>query len=583
MLRKVFLLTVLLSLTVCAACSAGAEEIVFEEIGVREARPTDAPILSGSLNPMIGESYQYTVVNAGKVSSLSVMIYPAEDAPSGGITYWPNEGIAITPDAEGTFRFTFAEVRPYKIEVSYVQNGVSGSFYEIVKSMDPSDTLGIKIAEVARLCRQSGAQSNYDIALWLHDYLTHHAYYDHSRTEYGPDGVLLKGYGVCDSYSRAYQMLLDEFGIPNHRQSGTSRGERHAWNVIMVNGKWYNVDVTWDDPGTDTVPVSGREHHEYFAIPDSMLGTDHDYDITYPCNDTDASYYAVNGLPPHAADSAVSDVQESGQIGSDTITVPAGEYWYYVILNENGSVKTCYSSDLQNEVVFPLIAGQLSARWWQESQGSLTVLRYDFVYDSQNRQLVGTRKESSSVSISLAWESWPVYADRMAVHYTLDKPCNDLSLRFRYGPEYGSYWTGSRHLTGLEGTITFSYTEGSPCRVALMSGNQETEALWAAPAQDNGNLFHLPEQTKTIDSEALAETAGRLVRIPDGCTAIASRAFAGMDLLEVVIPASVVSIAADAFENCPSTLWLVVEENSYADSWADGRFRHRTIGGKLLD
>ena len=61
MLRKVFLLTVLLSLTVCAACSAGAEEIVFEEIGVREARPTDAPILSGSLNPMIGESYQYTM------------------------------------------------------------------------------------------------------------------------------------------------------------------------------------------------------------------------------------------------------------------------------------------------------------------------------------------------------------------------------------------------------------------------------------------------------------------------------------------------------------------------------------------
>ncbi len=73
------------------------------------------------------------------------------------------------------------------------------------------------------------------------------------------------------------------------------------------------------------------------------------------------------------------------------------------------------------------------------------------------------------------------------------------------------------------------------------------------------------------------------VVIPDGCTAIASRAFAGMDLLEAVIPASVVSIAPDAFENCPSTLWLVVEENSYADSWADGRFRHRTIGGKLLD
>jgi transglutaminase/protease-like cytokinesis protein 3 len=28
-------------------------------------------------------------------------------------------------------------------------------------------------------------------------------------------------------------------------------GEEHVWNIVKVDGKWYNIDLTWDDPILD--------------------------------------------------------------------------------------------------------------------------------------------------------------------------------------------------------------------------------------------------------------------------------------------------------------------------------------------
>ena len=62
------------------------------------------------------------------------------------------------------------------------------------------------------------------------------------------------------------------------------------------------------------------------------------------------------------------------------------------------------------------------------------------------------------------------------------------------------------------------------------------------------------------------------VIIPDGCASIGSKAFAGCkDLHRVYVHASVEKIADDAFSGCPEGLYLVVDEGSYAMSWAEER------------
>lgn len=71
-------------------------------------------------------------------------------------------------------------------------------------------------------------------------------YYCHSSV-----GILLKGYGVCESYALAMNRLLDLAGVPSMAVYGTGNGGGHAWNYVkMPNGNWYMLDSTWNDGGS---------------------------------------------------------------------------------------------------------------------------------------------------------------------------------------------------------------------------------------------------------------------------------------------------------------------------------------------
>ena len=112
----------------------------------------------------------------------------------------------------------------------------------------------------------------------LHDWLINHSYYDHTRTRHSAQDILLDGLGVCESYAKAYQMLLTKAKIRNIYIIGTAGGESHAWNLVRVDNQWYHVDTTWDDPGSSTNPKSGQEYSKYFLVSDAMIKSDHQWD-----------------------------------------------------------------------------------------------------------------------------------------------------------------------------------------------------------------------------------------------------------------------------------------------------------------
>lgn len=79
------------------------------------------------------------------------------------------------------------------------------------------------------------------------DKATREAYY-YCHSSYG---ILLKGYGVCESYALAMSRLLDAVGIKNMYVTGQTPGGGHAWNYIqMPDKKWYLQDSTWNDNGS---------------------------------------------------------------------------------------------------------------------------------------------------------------------------------------------------------------------------------------------------------------------------------------------------------------------------------------------
>lgn len=142
--------------------------------------------------------------------------------------------------------------RPYRIrETGEVCNVVNSSATSVSKKVEDI---------VATLIRPN--MSDYQKALALHNWLTMNANYDYTYSNYTASGVLLKGKGVCQSYALAYQLLLDEVGIPNCLE----HGENHVWNMIKLDGEWYHVDVTWDDPGE-----GGFERWDYFCVSNFAL------------------------------------------------------------------------------------------------------------------------------------------------------------------------------------------------------------------------------------------------------------------------------------------------------------------------
>lgn len=138
--------------------------------------------------------------------------------------------------------------------------------------------------------------SEFEKELAIHDFLVLNTKYDLKNYEndtipvssYNVDGILLKGVGVCEGYAQTFKYLLDKVGIKSIVVSEPRIN--HAWNMVKIDGEYYHVDVTWDDPVPDR---QGRVLHTYFNTSDrKMLQGKHIWDQNkYPaCTSEKYSY-----------------------------------------------------------------------------------------------------------------------------------------------------------------------------------------------------------------------------------------------------------------------------------------------------
>lgn len=145
--------------------------------------------------------------------------------------------------------------------------------------------------------------SEYDQELAVHDWMIAHASYDSNRLSNLPNfqenpnndnpyGFLVDGKGICLGYTRTFQFFMDLLGIECITVEGTAYGytSAHAWNQVRLDGEWYCVDVTWDDPTTSGT-VSERSAHRFFNVTSQhMRDTDHQWDEESIPEATDTAY-----------------------------------------------------------------------------------------------------------------------------------------------------------------------------------------------------------------------------------------------------------------------------------------------------
>ena len=123
---------------------------------------------------------------------------------------------------------------------------------------DYRDVLAAILAEM-ELTFGSHPRTEADTVLYLHDYLAHRYAYDtRPEAEANADAYsfLRDGRGICQAYALAFLALCQGAGL--EADLVVSDAMDHAWNHVRVEGEWYHVDVTRDDPipaaeGTDEV------------------------------------------------------------------------------------------------------------------------------------------------------------------------------------------------------------------------------------------------------------------------------------------------------------------------------------------
>jgi hypothetical protein len=119
----------------------------------------------------------------------------------------------------------------------------------------------------------------------VHDYIVLNTAYDYDNyvKDTIPDssgrfyGVLLNHIAVCDGYARTLKLFMDILDIENYYVYGTilASGKEHAWNVVNIDGKYYQVDTTWDDPVPD---LAGRLSYDYYKLTDTQMSSTRKWD-----------------------------------------------------------------------------------------------------------------------------------------------------------------------------------------------------------------------------------------------------------------------------------------------------------------
>ncbi|WP_314591938.1 transglutaminase domain-containing protein [Paenibacillus terrigena] len=113
----------------------------------------------------------------------------------------------------------------------------------------------------------------------IHDWVVLNLAYDTSLKNDTAYLGLKEGKTVCQGYALLTYRMLKEAGITNRIAEGKAGGQLHAWNVVNLDGKWYHLDTTWDDPVPDQ---KGKVSYNYYLRTDKQLRVDHQWTKVYP-------------------------------------------------------------------------------------------------------------------------------------------------------------------------------------------------------------------------------------------------------------------------------------------------------------
>lgn len=188
-----------------------------------------------------------------------------------------------------TFFSQYTRVINQHPELFYVTGGLSYSLSgNIVTTIYPGYDSSYSDTDIANFNQRlnqiiASVDTTWPIlekVLYLHDYLVTNVEYDQTYSKYNAYNALVEGSSVCQGYSLAMICLMNNIGVDC--DIITSRNLNHAWNLIALNGEYFYVDATWDDPLGCAETYCG--HSNFMINQTRLVETGHDSTDWYSSN-----------------------------------------------------------------------------------------------------------------------------------------------------------------------------------------------------------------------------------------------------------------------------------------------------------
>ncbi|MBQ2724590.1 MAG: leucine-rich repeat protein, partial [Clostridia bacterium] len=468
---------------------------------------------------------------------------------------------------------------------------------------------------------RTGMTSEYAKISAIYNFICDHVVYDHEhygdetyRTQYSAYGALIDGTSVCQGYALLFYRLALELELDARIVTGWGKdengdAEKHAWNIVHIDGTYYNLDATWDA----VMYQHGMEYKYYLNA--ETFDADHIRNDEFLTGDFTGNY-------PMAEENYFNYVSESGELGSEIIPETPGyelEYLKDLIEDEEelaaafgdgypGSVQAGWPEAgsgtlLSGDVITGVVDGMYC--WNNEGSNALKVFDGDLTtfFDPVDahtdywcgvdlggtyklteirihpREEWASRLAGGAVQGSNDGENWttvlsvngvtsapaeqnyhcftPVYNSTYAEKYA-ELGYEDLDLSQYWMDHEGAYrYYRYVNLDGVHGDIAELELYGTAAEPVEEEGGNTVE--WSL---ENGNLVLRGE------GEVVYEDAGTLpwaeyknsiqrIHTDYGITGIGDDMFGGYPLLHTVnIAGSVKSVGERAFEGCSSLMNL---------------------------
>ncbi len=185
-------------------------------------------------------------------------------------------------------------------------------------------------ASADKLISEASGKSTYEKLKIFHDYLVLNSTFEkaddigsYNETIYNAfkNGTSAQGDIQCSGYAKSMLYLCDKAGIDCMVIVGTNEeGLSHAWNKVKVEGEWYNLDCTWDDPILST-PIHNYLRYNNFLVPDEWINQKTHYNINLKKLNTGDEFVYFD--PPKATADAQNYFKKNGYVYNDADSAEA--------------------------------------------------------------------------------------------------------------------------------------------------------------------------------------------------------------------------------------------------------------------